>query len=212
MKTIQKQLVLLALCTLFAATSFGQVRIGPAVGFNYSTLMQDQDKVKVENDFTIGLRAGLTFDLGIAKFFSIVPEVNFSQMGWKCLGKDQFAGQSETARLNYIEVPINLVIKLKLGKSTRFDLFAGAYGAYAISGNIKMNYGGGETNKIKVPFGTNPGQANRLDIGMNLGIGLEVSRVFVKTQFIVGLNNMSSVEKESMTNGCFALTLGYFIF
>jgi hypothetical protein len=207
MKTMQQLSALLLICTLFATTSFGQVRLGPSVGFNYSTLLEDN----VDNDFVIGLRAGLTVDLGIAKFFSVVPEVNFSQMGWKFLGEDQHQGQSETARLNYIEVPLNLVFKLG-GKTARFLIFAGPYAAYAINGNIKMEYGEGNTEKSKAPFGTNQGQINPLDIGLDFGVGAQIKSFFFKLQYNAGLNNMSNVKANPMTNGALAFSLGYFLF
>jgi len=204
MKTI-KLSVLLALSVLFVASSYAQVRIGPSVGFNYSTLVEKD----VDNDFIMGLRAGITLDLGIAKFFSIVPEVNFSQMGYKCVYKD--AGQTEIARLNYIQVPLNLVFKIKLDTNTRFLLFTGAYGAYAIGGNIKIKIDGGGTEKSKAPFGTNQGQINPLDIGLNLGLGLQVKKLYSKFQYNMGINSLSNNKEYAMLNGAISLSLGFFI-
>jgi hypothetical protein len=203
MKTTKQLFALWAVTTLFATSSFGQVRLGPSAGFNYSSLMQESE----DNDFILGLRAGLTVDLGIAKFFSIVPEVNFSQMGWKYIG----GGATETARLNYIEVPLNLVFKIG-GNNFRFLVFGGPYGAYAISGNLKMKYDDSSTEKMKAPFGTKSGQINPLDIGLDLGVGAQIKSFFFKLQLNVGLNNMSNIKTDPMTNGALALSLGYFIF
>ena len=205
MRTI-KISVLLALSMLFVTSSFGKVRIGPSVGFNYSSLVQSG----VDNDFKFGLKAGVTFDLGIAKFFSVVPEVNFSQMGWKYLGEGEHKGQSETATLNYIQVPLNLVFKLKLGGNTRFLLFLGGYGAYAVSGNIKMDYGEGNTEKSKAPLGTNQGQINPLDIGLDAGLGFQVNKVSFKLQYNAGINSLNNTKTDAMLNCGFAMSLGFF--
>ena len=153
MKTTMKKITLVwAFIALFAGTSFAQFRLGPAVGFNFATLMEKD----VENDFVFGLRGGLTFDIGVAKFLSVVPEVNFSQMGWKYIGEGQDEGITETGRLNYIQVHLNLVFKLKMGRNGKFLIFPGIYGAYAISGNLKVKSVGYDTQTSKAPFGTNP--------------------------------------------------------
>jgi len=204
MKTI-KLSILLTLSVLFATSSYAQVRIGPSVGFNFASVYGDEEN----NDFILGLRAGLTFDLGIAKFFSIVPEVNFSQMGYKYVHKDE--GVTETARFNYIQVPLNLVFKIKLDTNTRFLIFAGAYGAYAFGGNIKAKYDGGETETTKLSFGTNQGEVNPLDIGLNLGLGLQVKKFYTKLQYNAGINNMSNNPQYTALNYGLALSLGFFI-
>jgi hypothetical protein len=202
MKTL-KISTLLALCLLFATTSFAQVRLGVTAGGNFSTLYQKD----VENDLHVGLRGGLTLDLGIAKFFSIVPEVNFSQMGWKFTPKEGESGVTQTGRLNYVEVPLNLVFKLKMGANARFLLFAGAYGAYAISGNVKV-----DSQTTKMTFGKNQGEVNPLEIGVDFGLGFQVKSFFMKLQYLGGVTSMSNTKNEDVSNTAFALSLGFFIF
>jgi hypothetical protein len=206
-KTIQRSM-LLALTILFTQPSFAQFRLGPTAGFNFSTIIQND----VENDFVFGLRGGLTFDLGIAKFFSVVPEVLYSQLGWKYLGTDESDGIDETGRLNYIQVPLNLVFKLKMGSNARFLIFTGAYGGYAIGGDIKLKKDGEVIQSGKIQFGTEPRQVNPLDIGLNLGLGVQIKSFFMKLQYNIGINNMSNIKQDPMTNAGLAFTLGYFIF
>jgi len=210
MKAIVKQsrtvrlCILLALGMLIAHTSFAQFRLGPSVGFNMSTTVEDGEV----NDIIIGLRAGLTMDIGIAKWFSIVPEVNFSQMGYQLADEDY----TQTLRLNYIQVPLNLVFKIG-GAHTKFLVFTGAYGAYAIGGNMKNKPEGGDVTKKTLKeldlLGTKEGQINPLDIGINLGLGMEIKSIYFKLQYNAGLNNMSNNKDYPVTNAGFALSLGY---
>ena len=195
-----KFLVLFTLSVLFTQTAFGQVKIGATMGFNVASIVDNSD---TEWGSMFGFRGGVIVDLGLAKFFSIVPEVLFSQKGFEL----DMQGTTVTTTINYIEVPVSLALKLKIARNTRITISPGAYAAYAFSGNIKTTEG----DKEKLDIGT--GEDNLispLDFGLSLALGLEVKHVIFRFQFHPGLANISSDKTYGAVNSAISMSLGCF--
>jgi hypothetical protein len=202
-------LLLFAFSILFTQTSFAQmkIRLGATAGANFATLYEKD----TDYDLKTGFRGGLVADFGLHKAFSIVPEVLFSQKGWKYIGKDAYEGYSQTATVNYVEVPVSLVLKLNFSRSTRVTLFPAFYAAYAITGNAKEVQKDVSTSTGKINFGKGADEMNPLDMGLNLGLGLEVKSVFFRFQLHGGLKNLNNGGKEyTSQNSAVSLSLGYF--
>jgi len=181
---------------MFSTSAFSQskIRIGATAGLNLAGIFNDGEL----SDLNPGFRGGAVFDFGIGKMFSVVPELLFSQRGWKYSG----SGREETATVNYIELPINLVLKLKLASDTRLTFFPGFYAGYALSGKIKD---GGS-----VPIGSGADEMNPLDMGVNIGLGLEIKSVIFRMQVHTGLKNLNNEPEPKMETGAFSISLGYF--
>jgi len=202
-------LLLFAAAVLFSPSTFGQMKIklGVTAGINMAGIF-NENKL---SDLNTGFRGGAVVDFGFGKFFSVVPEVLFSQRGWKMVGKDELEGMTQTATVNTVEVPVNLVLKIPVAAETKVTLFPGFYAGYALSGKAKVSEKGGSTQTIKVPVGKGVDDMNPLDMGFNLGLGLEIKSVFFKVQVHEGLKNLSNDKSVTNTTGAFSLSLGYFI-
>ena len=201
--------MIILLSVLFTVTAFGQMKIryGATVGANFAGLYEEKEM----SDIKTGLRAGGVVDFGLHKNFSIVTEVLYSQRGWKYFGTGDEEGITRTASLNYVEVPINLTLKIGLGKSTKVTLFPGFYAGYALTAKMKKEEKGAGKATGKIPLGKGVDDFNPLDMGMNLGLGLEVKHVFFKIQLHPGIKNLSNDKNYSSSNSAISLSLGYFI-
>jgi|GEM_PF-4441875 len=202
-------ILLFAAAVLFSPSTFGQmkIRVGATAGLNVASLYQKG----MEFDIKSGFRGGAVVDIGLAKIFSVVPEVLFSQRGWKLVGKDDMEGMKQTASVNYVEVPVNLTLKIPVAADTKITLFPGFYAAYALSGKVK-NEAGGVSETTKVPLGKGIDDMNPLDMGLNLGLGLEIKSVFFRFQLHSGFKNLDNdKEDNAILNSAFSLSLGYFI-
>ena len=119
-------------------------------GVNFQNVNgKDEDGKKLENDLITGFHIGLNAEIPVAPGFYFQPGVLYTIKGAK--GTEVFLGQTikTTARLSYIEVPLNLVYKPTLGTG-RLLLGFGPYVAFGIGGEVEYEGGGNSTTqKIK---------------------------------------------------------------
>src|SRR5688572_2046973 len=102
--------------------------------------------------------------------------------------------QTRKQFINYIDLPLNVVYKLKLGKNASFLVGGGAY--------LSFFYGGSHTQEdvladVRItteenkdlPVGNGPGKYSILDYGVNGLAGFEFGRVFLTANYSRGLND-----------------------
>lgn len=99
-------LSILALIVL-AATATAQVKFGGKAGINLAKFSGKSDGVSYKTDSKIGLHIGGLAEFPITKSFSVMPEINFDQLGGQ---ESQDLGPLGTIEakymLNYISVPV----------------------------------------------------------------------------------------------------------
>ena len=148
--------------TLLITVSFAlSAQLGLRGGINYSDVSINGIS-DVETGSKIGFHAGLQGHLGIGNILSVRPALLYNIKGAKV---DQ-SGASDSKSLHYLEVPINL--GLKLGTDAfALILEGGPYFGYLV------NTGDGLFNDIgKSDWGANFGAVIELD---NIGIGANYS-------------------------------------
>jgi hypothetical protein len=200
---MKKVLLLGILSILFVGSAFAELpKIGITAGLNVSntTLFSD-------NSFKAGFQAGVVSDFSITEKFSIIPELLFSQRGYKNKNihlvdiQGNFTGETVTETFNYLQLPINAAYKFNVGNDSKIIVFAGPYLGYALSANV---------NGASIAIGSN-GYLKRFDFGMNAGVGYQYEKIFVKLQYNPGLINLINPKGDiSMKNMNIAITAGYF--
>jgi len=187
-KTLGLCLVLVLSINLNAQTT----SFGARIGINSATInfSDDESVFEIEPDSRIGLNIAAILNVGITEEFSIQPELNFLQKGYKV--ETDFLGDEieNKITLNYLEVPI--LAKYAFGSETiqGFVLGGPAVG-YAISGKFKTEENG-ESNEEDVDFEEDG--IKRLDFGFDLGGGLgivtESATIFVDIRYLFGIANI----------------------
>jgi len=190
---------------LFVGISFAQTpRIGITAGLNVSN---ETGTGVTNSNFKAGFQAGVVADFGITQNFSIMPELLFTQRGYKFKGDDYSDAVSNT--LDYLQLPINAAYKFDVGMGSKVFVFAGPYFGYGISGTSKDDTAG-SSNSIK--FGSN-GDLKPFDFGINVGVGYEYEKVFIKLQYnqgLININNSTDYTDYSIRNQNIAITVGYY--
>jgi hypothetical protein len=138
---MKKMMMLTAVC-LFAGTMglYAQSaskpnlpKFGIRAGVNISNMVKSSD-----NDVTTGSKAGVNaavfLDIPLASVFSIQPEVQFSQKGFKSSGSFLGAPYEYKQTTNFIEVP--LLAKLK--PAPGFGIVVGPQFSFLASTNTKF--------------------------------------------------------------------------
>jgi len=202
-----KWAIMIALYVLCTGTAFGQmkIKVGATAGFNFATLIVDEEVW----DLKAGFRGGAIADLGLNKYFSIVPELIFSQKGWKKFGEGEEKGITQIGTVNYVEMPVNFAVKFKLGGDVKLTLLPGLYAGYAISGKTKLSEKGVGMQTEKIPIGKGFDDYNPLDIGLDLGLGLEINSIIIRAQYHAGLKNVSNDPGYTSTTGTVSMSVGY---
>lgn len=154
-----------------------------------------------------GFHAGGFVDIGYQNF-SIQPGLFFSTKGNIERVIFDGAGPSSpivygTTKLNYLELPVNLLYKAQIGKAAKVFIGGGPYLGYALSG--KWFADGHDLGKLT--FGE--GNYSRFDIGLNVTTGVEVCRkVIVGANYGLGLNYVSGGDTKQQ-NKVWSFSVGY---
>lgn len=121
--------------------------------------------------------------------------------------------------LNYIDIPLNIVYKLRLGKKTSFIIGGGPYVSFFYGGFEKKDMTlvdvrlATEENK-DLPVGKGEGKYSTLDYGVNGLAGFEFGRVFLTANYSRGLKDFYKPADYAATNykhEVLGATLGIFL-
>jgi hypothetical protein len=201
MKNLLK--IVLVICLMFAVTNMqAQIKFGPKVGLNLSTMTLKSSGISIDPKTHVGFNVGVISEITLAGKLALQPGIFYSAKGSKyTLGEE-----SGTFSPSFVEIPVNVLYKIDVGGLKVF-VNAGPYFAYGVGGKIKS---GGESQDIK--FGsTDSDDLKPLDIGLNIGAGVEISNIIISANYGLGLANLSPVTTDDteMKIKVIGFSLGY---
>ncbi|MFA5330680.1 MAG: porin family protein [Prolixibacteraceae bacterium] len=201
--------LILVLSASFAiAQEKSKMSFGILGGVNFQNLngkLSSGDKLK--NDMLLGFHGGFNVQLPIAAGFYLQPGLMFATKGAKDTYTILGAEFTNEIKINYIEMPLNLVYKGAVGNGFVMLGF-GPYLAYGISGK-QVFEGDDLTFERGVDY-------NALDAGANIFAGFETAGgLFLQLDTQFGMMNIypedgnSSNDQSTAKNTGFGLSLGY---
>jgi hypothetical protein len=207
-----------AFSTSFAIAQEG-TSFGILGGINFQTLNgKTTSGDKLENDMLLGFHGGVNVQIPVAPEFYFQPGLSFATKG----AKNSEGSITSTAKLNYIEMPLNFVYKAALGNGY-FMLGFGPYLAYAIGGNVETK-GGSVTLDQDIEFKSTVKSDDSMlvpyykafDAGAGIFVGYEMqSGLFLQLDTQLGLLDINpeyeemESDKSTLKNTGFGLSLGY---
>lgn len=206
---------------LCSQLSHAQLRIGIVGGVQQSKILEENnlsnwDDIKSRYSKRTGISLGFLADLqlGPTSNFYFQPAVLFSQKGRKYSfiqdssviikrppplpdsTANTYYTEDRKQYLNYIDIPFNLVYKLKLGKKTRFIIGGGPYVSFFYNGSDKtdkyvigISY---EAEDEQIMVGKGDGKHRLLNWGLNGLAGFEFGRVFLTANYSRGMSDFYS--------------------
>lgn len=171
---------------------------------------------KLDNDMLVGYHAGVNVAIQIAPEFYFQPGLMFATKG----AKNSVGSYTGTTTLNYIELPLNMVYKARLGNGF-IMLGFGPYAAYGIGGKFKGQLGAISIEKdviFQSSADSNDSYYNykAFDAGANIFFGYEMAGgIFLQLDAQYGMLNINpeykglSSDKSVTNNTGFGLSLGY---
>lgn len=217
-KTFLIIILLAALTPAFAQS----VKLGISAGVNESKATVGETQSSI--NWLGGLNAGVFAEVEFGNL-SLRPGVFFSQKGYKSTtvlivntpgGAPGSFNASGRIRLNYLEIPVNVLYNISISPGKIF-LGGGPYYGYALSGHSKgstvADYGNGPTynnTEYDVEFGKD-GSFKRSDFGLNAIAGIKLkNNLLFSVNYGFGLTNLiQSDPNEKVKNRVAALSVGY---
>lgn len=207
-KLVSIVLILVLSASVAIAQEKSKMSFGILGGVNFQNLngkLSSGDKL--DNDMLLGFHGGVNVQIPIAPEFYFQPGLMFATKGAKDTYTVLGTEFTNKIKINYIEMPLNLVYKASLGNGF-FMLGFGPYLAYGINGKQVF-----EGNDITFERGVD---YKALDAGANIFAGFETAGgLFLQLDTQFGMLNINPEDENSSSNQAtakntgFGLSLGY---
>lgn len=188
----------LILCFSLSGFVFSQPKFAVFSGLNYS-YFTDGFAGQIGGENAIGVQIGALAEFELTPKISFRPKLIYSQQGDRSISTDNSAFTTELTDLNYQLDYLNIPLDLKFGK--KFYFLTGPQLGFLIQQKCKGVYVG------EVPSG--------VELGLNVGTGFTLHRVFVELGMFQGLSSLLSYPYEptgaqvDVRNGMAKFTIGY---
>jgi len=206
-------IAVLLISSLAQAQSNAQIK----AGVNLANVSTKNDGSVDDANMLTSFHVGILGDVHIASILHLQPGIFFTGKGSKIeIGRpDENFYAKQTSNPFYIEVPVNLVIKLPFNDESHFFFGAGPYGAIGIAGKAKtdkkvLGFSSHTENNIEFSNddpttfgeeeGTGFGVLKRFDYGLNGTVGVEGKSVVVSAGYGLGLAKLQSGSNSGEDN------------
>lgn len=156
------------------------VRFGVKAGLNFSNL-DVQDATNAQ--WLIGYNIGLFTKLPITNFIAIQPELYYTTKGSNITYNNLFVDGTARFNFHYLEFPLLLV----LNPSDNFNIHAGPYVSYLLSGTVTN---ASNINRFNFENNINTDDYNKLDAGIALGAGIDLGGLGIGVRYTFGLTKI----------------------
>lgn len=178
---------LFILCALYvpvqAQVNKDLPRLGIKGGLNFSSLYT---KDSYDSKMLTGFNIGFFSKVPITQHVAIQPELYFTTKGSEVTYNNTFVDGIARFKLNYIELPLLLAVNL----TDNFNIHAGPYVAYMLSGKVTNQ---SNVNAFDFEGNVNSDDFNRVDAGLAVGAGVDFGSLGFGVRYNYGL---STVGKE----------------
>ena len=192
-----KNLIISCLLLFVIQSSFAQ-NIGIRGGLNLANGTTKNDSFTLDTETKTGFQLGLTLEAPISDVLYFNTALLYSAKGYKF----NF-GASFNASLNYIEIPLNIEYKEKVGNVSLFAE-AGPYIGIGVAAKVKT----GNTTQ-DIDFGSDNDELKRMDAGLNFGAGVELDKIRIGFNYGLGLVNLENEDDVVTKLRNFAIFVGY---
>jgi len=215
----KKFFTVMLVAVLTASYAQAQFHVGMRLGFNAASMYGDFVPVFWEDakvEARAGFQGGLVGELELGRHFAVQPGILYAQQGYVASVKNGDAVREADYLLNYLQVPLNLLAKMTIGRSGNIFFQVGPYVGYALSGKLKLEAREDgkvvETQDGIVHFKDHDGDTmKRLDYGLGFGLGFQARAVQFDIEYRMGLQSLSNTSGVDMKNNGIAIKLSYFI-
>lgn len=175
-----KKLIVMVALALTTLTMSAQRHSGFAVkaGSGLSSVVgSDANRIR----WTFAYKAGISYEMGLAEGFSLIPGVEFITKGFKSKNIDG------NVNMSYAQIPIFAAFKIPVSSGVKLAVKVGPYASYGLYGSDIYFYGRGNINV----FDSNGG-FERFDAGAIAGISIDIPEGSLGVEYSRGLTKLDS--------------------
>jgi len=184
-------------------------------GLNLANVSTSSDGSVNSAKTRASFNAGLMGDIPLANVLSLQIGAEFTGKGSKAQYNSSFYSGMYTFRPYYVEVPVNLVVKIPIAPGAAITLGAGGYGAIGVAGKYETEAtsvagSGTSTQNIKwtdsgdittgSEDGSGAGVLRRYDFGLNFLGGVELGPAQISVNYGMGLTKLASDANNNNDN------------
>lgn len=219
MKNLAKLIIVIIAFTM-SSELFAQ-KFAVKAGLNLSNMLIKEDGETYSDDFKMrtGFHVGATVDFPINDMFSFETGLLLSTKGFKMSEEETYEGETytyeEKLNLLYFDIPLTAKVSFDAGGAKIYGLF-GPYLGMGLTGKWKYEATyAGETDSEEedVEWGSDEesDDLKRLDFGLTMGAGVEISSFQIGITYGLGLANVSSYTdyETKANNRVLGITVGY---
>ena len=194
---------------------------GVKAGLNLSNMLVEDDDDTYSDDFKVnpGFHVGATAEFPITELFSFETGLLLSTKGFKVSEEETFMGETVKyeSKLNliYLDIPLTAKASFDLGGARIYGVF-GPYIGMGLSGKSKFEItamGETETEEEDIKLGSDEDEddVKRLDFGLTMGAGVEISSIQIGLSYGLGLANISPYTDggSKISNRVLGISVGY---
>lgn len=208
-----KTLLSISLLALLSVKAQSQVYVQG--GVNLANISKTSSGQTEKNNLLTTFNAGILGRFGLSKTIDLESGLLLDGRGAKAetyftSGTDDNYVKTKFNPL-YLELPLNLVVRIPLEKTTNLFFHGGPYAAIGIAGNSKsdakfLGVSSSSTSSIKFsnddPFTSEQDDAaydklKRFDFGLNVGGGFDLGKVLLKVNYSLGLTKINSTQSNN---------------
>ncbi len=209
MKKVTRVLMVVALAT-FSFNSLAQT-FGVQAGLNLAnaSIKSGGQDVTDGKKMLIGFNVGATAEFDISDVFAFQTGLILNQKGVRFEDSQDFGGITTEVKSKlsvlFLDIPLNAKYKMDLG-GNKLYFAAGPYIGIGLTGKSKTEVSaGGQTqeNEESIKFGNDAAEHDmkRLDLGLNIGAGMEFGAIGVGIQYGLGFANLTPEgDSDNKTN------------
>lgn len=200
-----KQIIFAICLTTVVSGSYAQIyRV--KIGTNLSNIKFAND---YRSDAVLGYSLGATAEFPVHKLFSLETGLLISTKGatYTMYGSGVDSKANFKDNLTYLDMPVNAKISFKIVGIKTYGLI-GPYFGYGLRSKEYIN---GQVIKTKWGNVDEYGYYKRMECGMNMGVGFELTKAFqIGLTYNLGLTNINAYKGVyDEYNRVLSLTLGY---
>lgn len=207
MKNLMKLFVVVIALTI--STGSVAQEFGIKAGLNLANMLVKDDDETYSDDLDMkpGFHLGVTAEFPIADMFSFETGLLFSQKGYK-FELNMFGESWEyTLTLNYLEIPLQGKLNYDLGGAILYGQL-GPYVGIGLTGKFKF-----DDEEEDVEWGSDEEEHDfkRLDFGLSVGAGVQISNFTIGASYGLGLMNISPYSDDGYkeNNRVIGISIGY---
>lgn len=221
---MKKAIFSAAMFSIFATAANAQTfSIGAKVGSTWNTVSAPSFSGTIDFKTMTNINFGLVGEVGLTENFSIQPEINYVQKGFRLnegtdltlFGVNLPVGASAVTAIKYVDVPILGKYKFNT-EGAGFYVFAGPSVGYATGGNLETHAKVIiDFNIASTPIDLDAVNYKRWEVGAVVGGGVELpigrAQLFADVRYSHGFNQVYEVPivGAKVTNQAFGLNVGF---